>query len=140
MILVKATEESEAGALPTEKELREMGAFNEKMVEAGVMVAGEGLRSSSKGSRVRFADGKISVTDGPFSETKELLAGFWILEVGSKQEAIDWIKQAPFPLDSDTELEIRQIAVSEDFGEAFTDELREQEDRMREKAAAQHNI
>ena len=135
MILVKATEGSEAGVMPSEEELREMGKFNEELAEAGIMVDGDGLHPSSKGARVDFSGGKPTVTDGPFAETKELVAGYWIFEVDSRQEAIDWIKRAPF---KEGEVEIRQFFEPDDFGEEFTPELREQEERLREKTAAQH--
>jgi hypothetical protein len=131
MVIVKANKDSEAGVLPDEKMLTTMGKYNEELVNAGVMLAGEGLRASSKGARVRFSGGKRTVIDGPFTEAKELVAGFWIWQVKSLQEAIEWLKRAPF---EETEVEIRQVAESEDFGEAFTPELREQEDRMRAKS------
>jgi hypothetical protein len=130
MVLVKADKNTEAGVLPDQKLLTEMGKFNEELVKAGIMLAGEGLQPSSKGVRVRFA-GKIrTVIDGPFAETKELVAGFWLWQVKSKEEAIEWLKRAPF---DETEVEIRQVFEAEDFGEAFTPELREQEDRLRAK-------
>jgi hypothetical protein len=136
MVMVKASEDSENGVMPTEAELAEMGAFNEELVKAGVMLAGEGLHPSSKGARVRFdKDGNSTVVDGPFAETKELIAGFWILEVSSREEVIEWVKKAPF---RDDELEIRQVFTADDFGEAFTPELREQEDRLRATVEAQH--
>src|SRR6266513_907551 len=131
MILVKASKESEAGVMPSQQLLTEMGKFNEELVKAGVMLAGEGLHASSKGARVRFSGGKRTVIDGPFAETKELIAGFWIWQVKSKEEAIEWLKRAPF---EDTEVEIRQVFEAEDFGAEFTPELREQEDRVRAKA------
>jgi hypothetical protein len=131
MVLVKASKESEAGSLPEEKDLTEMGKFNEELVKAGVMLAGEGLQASSKGARVRFDGKKRTVIDGPFAETKELVAGFWIWQVRSKQEAIEWLKRAPF---QEGEVEIRQIFESEDFGDALTPEVREQEERMREQS------
>jgi hypothetical protein len=133
MVLVKANADSEAGVLPDEKMLTEMGKFNEELVKAGVMLAGEGLHPSSKGVRIRFDGAKQTVIDGPFTETKELLAGFWLLQVKSKEEAIEWIKRAPF--DGGAEVEIRQVFEDEDFGEAFTPELREQEQRMRDEIA-----
>src|SRR5205823_488489 len=133
MILVKASEESEAGVMPSEQLLTEMGKFNEELVKAGVMLAGEGLQASSKGARVKFSGGKRTVIDGPFAETKELIAGFWIWQVKSKEEAIEWLKRAPF---EDTEVEIRQVFEAEDFGAEFTPDLREQEDRVRAKTAA----
>jgi hypothetical protein len=129
--MVKASKESEAGVLPTEAELAAMGKFNEELVKNGVMLAGEGLQPSSKGTRVTWAGGKRTVTDGPFAEAKELVAGFWILQAKSKEEAVEWIKRAPFPLDSGAEVEIRQIFEADDFGEAFTPELREREERLR---------
>jgi len=131
MVIVKANKDSEAGVLPTADLLAEMGQFNEELVKAGVMLAGEGLQASSKGVRVRFGGSKPTVIDGPFSETKELIAGFWIWQVKSLQEAIEWLKRAPF---HEGEVEIRQVFESEDFGEAFTPELREQEERMRAKS------
>jgi len=128
MVLVKADKDSEAGVLPSTELLTEMGKFNEELVKAGVMLAGEGLQPSSKGVRVRFAGGKKTVIDGPFAETKELVAGFWIWQCKSKEDAIEWLKRAPF---ENTEVEIRQIFEAEDFGPALTPELREQEDRLR---------
>ncbi len=134
MILVKANKDSEAGVLPDEKGLTEMGKFNEQLAKAGVMLAGEGLQASSKGARVKFTGGKpTSVIDGPFAETKELVAGFWLWEVKSKEEAIEWLKRAPF---QDEEIEIRQVFEADDFGEAMTPELREQEDRVRAQATS----
>ena len=138
MVIVKASEDSEKGVLPTEQELTEMGAYNEELVKAGVMLAGEGLLGSSKGARVRFEkDGSSTVTDGPFAETKELVAGFWILEVSSREEVLEWVKKAPF---RDGEVEVRQVAGAEDFGDALTPELRAQEDRLRATAEAQHGV
>jgi hypothetical protein len=134
MLIVKASAESEAGVMPTEKMLREMGAYNEELVKAGIMEAGEGLHPSSKGARINFSGGKPTVTDGPFAETKELAAGFWIWNIGSRDEAIDWLKRAPF---DDAEVEIRQIFAPEDFGEAFTPELQEQEERLRKQVEEQ---
>jgi hypothetical protein len=134
MVLVKANEDSEAGVMPTEEILAAMGKYNEELVNAGVMLAGEGLHPSSTGVRAKFAkDGKCTVVDGPFPETKELIAGFWMWKVKSKEEAIEWIKRSPF---RDTEIEIRQVFEAEDFGPEFTPELREQEDRLREQMAA----
>jgi hypothetical protein len=133
MILVKADRNSEAGVLPSEKMLTEMGTFNEELVKAGVMLAGEGLQPSSKGARVRFSGSKRTVIDGPFTETKELVAGFWLWQVKSKEEAIEWLKRAPF---DQTEVEIRQVSEADDFGAALTPELREQEDRLRAQVAA----
>ena len=138
MVMVKASKDSEAGVMPTEQELAEMGKFNEELVKAGVMLAGEGLQPSSKGARVRFSGPKRTVIDGPFAETKELVAGFWILQCKSKEECIEWIKRCPNPMPGqDSEIEIRQVFEAEDFGEAFTPELREQEERIRTQAAAQ---
>jgi hypothetical protein len=128
MVLVKATKDSEAGVLPDETMLTEMGKFNEELVKAGVMLAGEGLQASSKGARVKFDGGKRTVTDGPFAETKELIAGFWLWMVKSKEEAIEWLKRAPF---KEGEVEIRQVFEAEDFGAEFTPEPREQEERLR---------
>jgi len=133
MVLVKANEESEASVLPDEKILGEMGKYNEELVKAGVMLAGEGLHASSKGARVKFSGGKQTVIDGPFTETKELIAGFWLWQVRSLDEAIEWIKRSPF---EDTEIEIRQVFEAEDFGPEFTPELREQEERLRAEVAA----
>jgi hypothetical protein len=134
MVLVKADKNSEAGAMPTEKDLTEMGKFNEELVKAGVMLAGEGLHPSSKGVRVRFSGKNRTVIDGPFSETKELVAGFWIWQVKSREEAIEWLKRAPF--DGGTEVELRQIFEAEDFGAEYTPELRKQEDRLRAQVEA----
>ncbi len=130
MVLVKASDESEAGVLPSQEMLAEMGRYNEELVKAGVMLAGEGLHPTSKGARVRFASTGKTVIDGPFTETKELLAGFWLFQVSSKEEAIEWVKRAPF---QDAEIEIRQVFEAEDFGEEFTPELREREQRIREQ-------
>jgi hypothetical protein len=136
MVIVKASEASERGEMPTEQELAEMGRYNEELVKAGVMLAGEGLHPSSKGARVRFAaDNSSTVIDGPFAETKELIAGFWILQVSSREEVLEWVKKAPF---REGEIEVRQVFESEDFGEAMTPELREQEDRMRASVTEQH--
>ncbi len=135
--MVRATKASEAGELPSQELLAEMGKFNEELVKAGVLLAGEGLQPSSKGARVRFSGKNRSVVDGPFSETKELVAGFWILQVKSKEEAIEWIKRSPNPFPAgESEIEIRQIFEADDFGAEFTPELREQEDRMRAEIAA----
>ena len=137
MVIVKGNEDTENGVLPTEQELTEMGAYNEELVKAGVMLAGEGLLPSAKGARVRFdQDGGSAVIDGPFAETKELVAGFWILEVSSREEVIEWVRKAPIRVG---EVEIRQVFSAEDFGDALTPELREQEDRLRATAAAQHD-
>jgi hypothetical protein len=138
MILVKATAESEAGVMPTEQLLTEMGRFNEELVKAGVMQAGEGLHPSSKGARVRFSGKERKVIDGPFAETKELVAGFWLWKCASLQEAIDWVKRCPNPMPGESEIEIRQIFDMEDFGAEFTPELREQEDRIRAQLEAQN--
>jgi hypothetical protein len=131
MILVKADKNSEAGVLPDEKLLTEMGKFNEELVQAGVMLAGEGLQPSSKGARVKFSGSTRTVTDGPFAETKELIAGFWLWQVKSKEEAIEWVKRCPNPMKGESEIEIRQLFEAEDFGAEFTPELREQEERLR---------
>jgi hypothetical protein len=132
MILVKADKNSEAGVLPGEKLLTEMGKFNEELVKTGVMLAGEGLQPSSKGARVKFSGGKRTVIDGPFAETKELIAGFWLWQVKSKKEAIEWVKRCPNPFPgTESEIEIRQLFEAEDFGAEFTPELREQEERLR---------
>jgi hypothetical protein len=137
MVLVKADKNSEAGILPDEKLLADMGKYNEELVKAGVMLAGEGLHPSSKGARVRFSGSKRTVIDGPFSETKELVAGFWLIQVKSKEEAIEWVKRVPNPFPgTESEIEIRQVFEAEDFGEAFTPELREQEERVARQAAA----
>ncbi len=136
MVIVKGNEDTENGVMPTEQELAEMGAYNEELVKAGVMLAGEGLHPSSKGARVRFdEDGFTTVIDGPFAETKELVAGFWILEVSSREEVIEWVRKAPF---KGEEIEIRQVFTNDDFGDALTPELREQEDRLRATVEAQH--
>jgi hypothetical protein len=132
MVIVKASKDSEAGVLPSTKLLADMGKFNEELVKAGVMQAGEGLQASSKGARVKFSGDKRTVTDGPFAETKELIAGFWIWKCASLKEAIDWAKRCPNPHEGGGELEIRQIFEAEDFGENFTPELREQEKRLGE--------
>ncbi|MEP6688861.1 MAG: YciI family protein [Gemmatimonadales bacterium] len=136
MIIVKATKESEAGVMPSEQLLADMGKYNEELAKAGVMLAGEGLQPSSKGARIKFSGKKRAVVDGPFAETKELIAGFWLLEVRSKEEAIEWVKRAPNPHEGDSEIEIRQVFEAEDFGEEFTPELREQEERIRAQVAA----
>jgi hypothetical protein len=131
MILVKATTDSEAGIMPTEQEFTAMGQFNEELVKAGVMKAGEGLHPSSKGARVQFSGNNRRVVDGPFTETRELVAGFWIWKCASLQEAIDWVKRCPNPMRQDSEIEIRQIYSAEDFGDALTPELKAQEERLR---------
>ncbi len=135
MVLVKATKDSESGALPDEKLLTEMGKYNEELVKAGIMLAAEGLHPSSKGARVKFSGTKRTVMDGPFAETKELVAGFWLWQVKSKEEAIEWVKRCPNPMPGDSEIEIRQIFEPEDFGDALTPELREQEARLRAQSA-----
>jgi len=135
MVIVKANKDSEAGVLPDRKILSEMGKFNEQLVQAGVMLAGEGLQPSSKGARVRFDGSKRTVIDGPFAETKELIAGFWLWQCKSKEEAIEWLKRAPF--DGGTEIEIRQVFETADFGAEATPEIREQEERLRRQIAAQ---
>jgi hypothetical protein len=138
MVIVKATEESEAGVLPDEKLLAEMGRYNEELAKAGVMLAGEGLHPSSKGVRVRFSGDKRTVIDGPFAETKELIAGYWLIQVRSKEEAIEWVKRCPNPFpDTESEIEIRQVFEAEDFGDEFTPELREAEERLRAQIAEQ---
>ena len=137
IVMIKATADSEAGVMPTEAEFAEMGRFNEELVKAGVMVSGEGLHPSAKGARVHFSGDQRRVIDGPFAETKELVAGFWIWQCASLQEAIDWAKRCPNPMRGDSEIEIRRIYEAEDFGEAFTPELREMEDRLREQLAGQ---
>lgn len=138
MVIIKADANSEAGVMPDEKLLTEMGKFNEELVKAGVMLAGEGLHPSSKGARVRFSGAKRTVIDGPFAETKELIAGFWLWELRSMQEAIEWLKRCPNPMIGESEIEIRQVFEASDFGEAFTPELQEQEARLRAQIEAQH--
>ncbi len=135
MLIVKASPQSEAGVPPSEKLLTEMGKYNEELAKAGVLLAGEGLHPSSKGARVRFSGSRRSVVDGPFTETKELIAGFWLIDVKSKEEAIEWVKRCPNPMEEDSEIEIRQVFEAEDFGAEFTPELREQEERIREHVA-----
>jgi hypothetical protein len=135
MVIVKADKNSEAGVMPDEKLLTAMGKYNEELSKAGILLAGEGLHPSSKGARVRFSGDQRTVIDGPFAETKELIAGFWLWEVKSKQEAIDWLKRCPNPMPGESEVEIRQVFEAQDFGEALTPELREAEERMRAKAA-----
>jgi hypothetical protein len=136
MIIVKATKDSEAGVMPSERLLTEMGKFNEELMKAGIMLAGDGLHPSSKGARVRFSGKQRTVIDGPFAETKELIAGFWLWKVNSKEEAIEWVKRCPNPHAGESEIEIRQVFEAEDFGTEFTTELREQEERMRAQMAA----
>ena len=131
MVMVKATKDSEAGVMPSEQLLTEMGRYNEELVKAGVLLAGEGLHPSSRGVRVRFSGKERTVIDGPFAETKELVAGFWLLQVRSKEEAIEWVRRCPNPFDGESEIEIRQVFEADDFGEALTPELRAQEERLR---------
>lgn len=133
MVMVKATKDSEAGVMPTQEEFAAMGAFNEALVKAGVMEAGEGLHPSARGARVAFSGEQRQVIDGPFPETKELVAGFWIWNCGSLQDAIEWVKKCPNPMRTDSEIEIRPIFSAEDFGDALTPELREQEERLRKE-------
>jgi len=135
MVLVKADANTEAGVLPDEKLLAEMGKFNEELAKAGVLLAGEGLHPSSKGARVRFSGATRTVTDGPFPEAKELIAGFWLWQVASKEEAIEWVKRCPNPTGTDSEIEIRQVFEADDFGPALTPELREAEERLRAQVA-----
>jgi hypothetical protein len=137
MVIVKADKDSEAGVLPSEELLTAMGKFNDELVKAGVMLAGEGLHPSSKGARVKFSGEKRTVVDGPFIEAKELIAGFWIWQVGSKEEAIEWVKRCPNPMGGESEIEIRQIFEADDFGAEFTPELREQDERQRAQIAKQ---
>ncbi|MEI5996703.1 YciI family protein [Paraburkholderia bengalensis] len=139
MVIVKATAESEAGKMPTEALLTAMGNYNEELVKAGIMQAGEGLHPSSKGKRVRFSGAQRTVIDGPFAETKELIAGFWLWEVKSMEEAVEWVRRCPNPMESDSEIEIRQVFSPEDFGDEFTPEAREQEERLRAEIAQQAN-
>ena len=136
MVLLKANEDTEAAVMPSEQLLAEMGQYNEEMVKAGVLLAGEGLQPSSKGARVKFSGDERSVTDGPFAEAKEMIAGYWLIQVKSKDEAIEWVKRCPNPMDGESEIEIRQVFEAEDFGEELTPELREQEDRIRAQAEA----
>jgi hypothetical protein len=135
IVMVKATKDSEAGVMPSTEEFAAMGKFNEELVKAGIMLAGEGLHPSSRGARVRFSGPKRTVVDGPFAETKELVAGFWIWQVKSMEEAIEWVKRCPNPMPGESEIEIRQIFENEDFGDALTPELLEQEERLRAQAA-----
>jgi hypothetical protein len=136
MAIVKATADSEAGVMPSEDLLTAMNAYNEELVKAGVMLAGEGLHPSSKGARVRFEGDQRTVIDGPFAETKELVAGFWLLECKSREEALEWIKRCPNPMEGTSEIELRQVFEAEDFGDALTPELREAEERLRGQAEA----
>ena len=131
MVIVKATEDSEAGVMPSEQLLTDMGNYNEELVKAGIMVAGEGLHPSSKGKRIRFSGDDRTVIDGPFAETKELIAGYWMWNVKSLEEAVEWVKRCPNPMPGESEIEIRPVFEAEDFGEEFTPELREQEERLR---------
>ena len=134
MVMVKATKDSEAGVMPSEQLLTEMGRYNEELVKAGVLLAGEGLHPSSRGVRVRFSGKERTVIDGPFAETKELVAGFWLLQVRSKEEVIEWVRRCPNPFDGESEIEIRQVFEADDFGEALTPELRAQEERLRQSS------
>ena len=136
MVIVKASKDSEAGVMPKQKRLAEMGKFNEELVKAGVMLAGDGLQPTSKGKRVRFSGNKRTVIDGPFTETKELIAGYWLWQVRSMEEAVEWVKRCPNPQEADCEVEIRQVFEAEDFGPEFTPELREQEKRLSAQLAA----
>ena len=136
MVMVKATAESEAGQMPSEKLLSDMLAYNEHLVKAGIMLAGDGLHPSGKGKRVRFSGDKRTVVDGPFTETKELIAGFWIWQVRSMDEAVEWVKRCPNPMESDSDIEIRQIFEADDFGSELTPELRSKEERLRKEATA----
>jgi hypothetical protein len=136
MILVKADKNSEAGVMPSEKLFAAMGKYNEELVKAGVLLAGEGLHPSSKGARVKFSGSKRTVIDGPFTEAKELIAGFWLFQVKSKEEAIEWVKRCPNPMEGESEIELRQVFEAEDFGAEFTPELREAEERLRAQVAA----
>ena len=138
MILIKADRNTEAGVLPSQELLEAMGKYNDELANAGVLVAGEGLQPSSKGARVRFSGDERTVIEGPFPETEHLMAGFWIFQVASKEEAIDWVKRCPAPLEGDTEIEIRQIFEAEEFGESFTPELRAAEERLRAETAARN--
>ena len=134
MVIIKADKDSESGVMPSEQLLTEMTAYNEQLVKAGVMLAGEGLHPSSKGARIRFSGTKRTVVDGPFAETKELIAGFWIMQVKSKEECIEWVKRCPNPMLGESEVEIRQVHEAEDFGAEFTPELRAREERIAEQA------
>jgi len=136
MLIVHATRESEAGVLPSEELLTAMGKYNEELVKAGILLAGEGLHPSSRGARVRFSGSQRTVIDGPFAETKELIAGFWLVQVKSLEEAIEWVKRCPNPMNEESDIEIRQVFEAEDFGAEFTPELREQEERLRAEIAA----
>lgn len=135
MVIVKATKDSEAGVMPSEQLLTEMGRYNEELVKAGVMLAGDGLHPSSKGARVKFSGNTRTVIDGPFAETKELIAGYWLWSCKSKEEAVEWVKRCPNPMPGESEIEIRQVFEADDFGAEFTPELRAQEERLRAEAA-----
>lgn len=135
MVIIKATKDSEAGVMPSKQLLTEMGAFNETLVKAGMMLAGEGLHASSNGARVKFSGNKRTVIDGPFAETKKLIAGFWLWQCKSKAEAIEWVKRCPNPMEGESEIEIRQVFEADDFGAEFTPELREQEEQLRAEVA-----
>ncbi|ARO87807.1 YciI family protein [Nitrosospira lacus] len=135
MVMIKADKNTEAGVMPSKKLLTDMGKYNEELVKAGVLLAGEGLQPSSKGARVKFSGDKRTVIDGPFTETKELIAGYWLFQVKSKEEAIEWVKRCPNPLEGESEIEIRQVFEAEDFGDEFTPELRHAEERMRAQVA-----
>ena len=136
MVMVKATEDSEGGNMPSEQMLSEMGKYNEELVKAGVMLAGEGLHPSSKGKRIRFSGDQRQVTDGPFTETKELVAGYWLWQVRSMDEAVEWVKRCPNPMPGESEIEIRQVFAAEDFGDEYTPELRERDERLRAQVEA----
>ena len=138
MVMIKADKNTEAGVMPSEALLADMGRYNEELVRAGVLLAAEGLQPSSKGARVRFSGKERTVIDGPFAETKELLAGFWLIQVKSLEEAIEWVKRCPNPLEGETEIEIRRVFEADDFGAEFTPDLREQEERLRAKLATKH--
>ena len=135
MVIVRATQDSEAGVMPSEQLLTEMGKFNEELVKAGIMLAGDGLHPSSRGKRVRFSGKNRTVIDGPFAETKELIAGYWIWQVRSMEEAVEWVRRCPNPMPGDSEIEIRKVFEAEDFGEAYTPEVKAQEDRIRAQLA-----
>jgi hypothetical protein len=137
MVIIKANQDSEAGVMPTTELLTEMGKFNEELVKAGIMLAGEGLHPSSKGKRIRFSGSSRTVIDGPFTETKELIAGFWLWQVRSMEEAIEWVKRCPNPMDGESEIEIRPVFEADDFGAEFTPELREQEERLRQQISGE---
>jgi hypothetical protein len=139
MVMVKATSESESGALPSQELLTAMGKYNEELVKAGILLAAEGLKPSSKGARVRFSGSRRTVIDGPFAETKELVAGFWLIQVKSMDEAIEWVKRCPNPMEGESEIEIRQVFEADDFGPEFTPELQAQEERMRAEISRQQS-